>query len=128
MTVLFLIFLDQICQKWIKLDQIGFLINLKMLLLQVVTFTERMKMAVLFLIFLYRIRPKFGLRIKTSRLWADLLTCEFSWQFVLQSLMTSLMDATWNFLVRIRVELLTLCRQDERRFANPTVKVWNTFF
>ena len=24
MTVLFLIFLDQICPKWIKLDQIGF--------------------------------------------------------------------------------------------------------
>ena len=32
MAVLILIFLDQICPKWIKLDQIGFLTNLKMLL------------------------------------------------------------------------------------------------
>ena len=32
MAVLFLIFLDQICPKWIKLDQSGFLTNLKMLL------------------------------------------------------------------------------------------------
>ena len=32
MAVLFLIFLDQIRPKWIKLDQIGFLTNLKMLL------------------------------------------------------------------------------------------------
>ena len=29
MTVLFLIFFYQICPKWIKLDQIGFLTNLK---------------------------------------------------------------------------------------------------
>ena len=29
MTALFLIFLDQICPKWIKLGQIGFLTNLK---------------------------------------------------------------------------------------------------
>ena len=29
MAVLFFIFLDQICPKWIKLDQIGFLTNLK---------------------------------------------------------------------------------------------------
>ena len=32
MAFLFLIFLDQICPKWIKLDQIGFLTNQKMLL------------------------------------------------------------------------------------------------
>ena len=29
MAILFLIFLDQICPKWIKLDQIGFLTNQK---------------------------------------------------------------------------------------------------
>ena len=51
MTALFLIFLDQICPKWIKLDQIGFLTNQKMLLLKVVTFTKRITMAVLFWIF-----------------------------------------------------------------------------
>ena len=44
MALLFLTFLDQICPKWIKLDQSGFLTNLKMLLKKVVTFTERIKM------------------------------------------------------------------------------------
>ena len=39
MAVLFLIFLDQICPKWIKFDQIGFLTNLKILQQKVVTFT-----------------------------------------------------------------------------------------
>ena len=53
MAVLFLIFLDQICPKWIKLDQIGFLTNLKMLLKKVVTLKERVKMTVLFLIFFW---------------------------------------------------------------------------
>jgi hypothetical protein len=38
----------------IKLDQNGFLSNQKMLLSKVVTFTKRIKMAVLFLIFLIR--------------------------------------------------------------------------
>ena len=51
MAILFFDFLDQICPKWIKLDQIGFLTNQKMLLLKVVTFTERIKMTVLFLFF-----------------------------------------------------------------------------
>ena len=61
MTVLFLIFFGQICPKWIKvdqtwsklikLDQIGFLINLKKVTIKVVTFTDRIKMTVLFLIF-----------------------------------------------------------------------------
>ena len=58
MAVLFLIFLDQIRPKWIKLDQIGFLTNQKMLLYKVVTFLKRIKMAILFLIFLDQIRPK----------------------------------------------------------------------
>ena len=35
MAVLFWIFLDQICPKWIKLDQIGFLTN------QIITFTSK---------------------------------------------------------------------------------------
>ena len=51
MAVLFLIFLDQICPKWIKLDQIGFPHQSKNVTKKVVTFTERIKMAVLFLIF-----------------------------------------------------------------------------
>ena len=46
MAVLFWIFLDQICPKWIKLDQTGFLTNRKML-----------TMAVLFWIFLDQICP-----------------------------------------------------------------------
>ena len=45
-------FLDQICPKWIKLDQNGFLTNQKVFLLKVFTFTKIIKMAVLFLIFL----------------------------------------------------------------------------
>ena len=60
MTVLFLSFLDQTCPNLIKLDQtwsnlikFDFLTNLKMLLWKVVTFTERIKMAVLFLIFFW---------------------------------------------------------------------------
>ena len=36
MALLFLIFLDQSFPKWIKLDQSGFLTNLKMLLKKVV--------------------------------------------------------------------------------------------
>jgi len=51
MAVLFLIFLDHICPKWIKLDQIGFPHQSKNVTKKVVTFTERIKMAVLFLIF-----------------------------------------------------------------------------
>ena len=39
--------------KWIKLDQIGFLINLKKVTIKVVTFTDRMKMTILFLIFFW---------------------------------------------------------------------------
>ena len=41
-------FLDQICPKWIKLDQIGFPHQSKNVTKKVVTFTERIKMAVLF--------------------------------------------------------------------------------
>ena len=48
MAVLFWIFLDQICPKWIKLAQIGFLTNQKMFLYKVVTFTTRIKIAILF--------------------------------------------------------------------------------
>ena len=52
MAVLFLFFfLDQICPKWIKLDQIGFPHQSKNVTKKVVTFTERIKMAVLLLIF-----------------------------------------------------------------------------
>ena len=40
---MFLKFLDQICPKWIKLDQIGFLTNQKMILKKVDTFTKRIK-------------------------------------------------------------------------------------
>ena len=41
MTALFFfIFWIQICPKWIKLDQIVFLTNQKMLFLKVVTFTK----------------------------------------------------------------------------------------
>ena len=68
MVVSFWIFLDQICPKLIKLnqtlsnliklDQIGFLTNQKMLLLKVVTFTERIEMTVLFLISLDQIYQK----------------------------------------------------------------------
>ena len=58
MAVFFLIFLDQICPKWIKLDQIGFPHQSKNVTKKVVTFTERIKMAVLFLIFLDQICPK----------------------------------------------------------------------
>ena len=42
----------------IKLDQIRFLTNQKMLLYKVVTFLKRIKMAISFLIFLDQIRPK----------------------------------------------------------------------
>ena len=58
MALLFLIFLDQICPKWIKLDQIGFPHQSKNVTKKVVTFTERIKMAVLFLIFFGSDRSK----------------------------------------------------------------------
>ena len=61
MAVLFLIFWIRSVQNGsnlIKLDQIGFLTNQKMLLYKVVTFLKRIKMAILFLIFLDQIRPK----------------------------------------------------------------------
>ena len=45
-------------QTWSNLIKLDFLANLKMLLWKVVTFPERIKMAVLFLIFLDQIRPK----------------------------------------------------------------------
>ena len=50
-TEFFLFFFDQICPKWIKLDQIEFPHQSKNVTKKVVTFTERIKMAVLFLIF-----------------------------------------------------------------------------
>ena len=40
MAVLFLVFLDQICPKWIKLDQIGFLTNLKNVTIQHIYLTN----------------------------------------------------------------------------------------
>ena len=43
MAVLFWIFLDQICPKWIKLAQIGFLTNQKMLVKKVVPFLKNDK-------------------------------------------------------------------------------------
>ena len=45
-------------QTWSNLIKLDFLANLKMSLWKVVTFPERIKMAVLFLIFLDQIRPK----------------------------------------------------------------------
>ena len=58
MAFFILDFLDQICGKWIELDEIGFLTNQKMLLLKVVTFTERIEIIILFLIFLDQICQK----------------------------------------------------------------------
>ena len=60
MAVLFLIFLDQICPKWIKLDQIGFPPQSKNY--------RKDKMAVLFLIFLDQICPKW---IKLDQTWSN---------------------------------------------------------
>ena len=50
--------MDQTWSNLIKLDEIGFLTNQKMLLLKVVTFTERIEMTVWFLIFLDQICQK----------------------------------------------------------------------
>ena len=61
MAVLFWIFFFFICPKWInliKLAQIGFLNNQEMLLYKVVTFTNWIKMAILFWIRLDQICPK----------------------------------------------------------------------
>ena len=62
MAVLFLIFLDQISPKWIKLDQNGSKWishqSKKCYYKKVVIFTKRIKMAVLFWIFLDQIHPK----------------------------------------------------------------------
>ena len=57
MAALCLIFLDQICPKWIKLHQIEFPHQSKNVTKKVVTFTERIKMAVFISIFLDKICP-----------------------------------------------------------------------
>ena len=57
MAVLF-VFLDQIRPKWIKLDQIGFLTNQKMLIYNIVVFIKRILLADLFWIFFDQICPK----------------------------------------------------------------------
>ena len=75
MAVWFWIFLDQICPKWIKLDQIGFLTNQEMLLKKVATCTKRITMAVLFWIFLDEICPKL---IKLVQTWSNLIKLDFS--------------------------------------------------
>ena len=48
MAVLFLIFLEQICPKWIKLDQTGFPHKSKNATKKVVTLKERVKMTFVF--------------------------------------------------------------------------------
>ena len=58
MTALFFIFLDQICPKWIKLDQIGFITNLKNVTIKSCHIYRKDKMAVFFLIFLDQICSK----------------------------------------------------------------------
>ena len=63
-----LIKLDQTWPNLIKLYQTGFLTNQKMLLQKVVPFTERIKMAVLFWIFLDQICPKW---IKLDQTWSN---------------------------------------------------------
>ena len=75
MAVLFLIFLDHICPKWIKLDQNGFLTNQKVFLLKVFKFAKRITMAVLFWIFLDEICPKL---IKLVQTWSNLIKLDFS--------------------------------------------------
>ena len=50
--------LSKMDQTWLNLIKLDFLTNLKMLLWKVVTFSERIKMAVLYLIFLDKICPK----------------------------------------------------------------------
>ena len=66
MAVLFLIFLDQICPKWIKLDQVGFLTNLKNVTIKFFTFTDRIKMTVLFLSF-----------FRSVQTWSNLIKLDF---------------------------------------------------
>jgi hypothetical protein len=66
MAVLFLIFLDQICPKWIKLDQIGFLTNLK---------KDKNDYYFLF-IFLDQICPKW---IKLDQTWSNLIKLDQTW-------------------------------------------------
>ena len=56
MAVLFLIFLGQICPKWIKLDQIGFPHQSKNVTIKSLHIYRKDKMAVL--IFLDKICPK----------------------------------------------------------------------
>ena len=58
--------LSKMDQAWSNLIKLHFLNNLKMLLWKVVTFTERIKIAVLFLIFLDQICPKW---IKLDQDW-----------------------------------------------------------
>ena len=58
MAVLFLIFLDQICPKWIKLDQIGFPHQSKNVTIKSCHIYRKYKNGCLFLIFLDQICPK----------------------------------------------------------------------
>ena len=67
MAVLFWIFLDHICLKWIKHDQtcsIGFLTNQKTFLYKIVAFKIRIKIAILFWIRLDQICPKWTLSVE----------------------------------------------------------------
>ena len=58
MAVLFLIFFDQTCPKWIKLDQIGFPHQSKNVTIKSCHIYRKDKNGYLFLIFLDQICPK----------------------------------------------------------------------
>ena len=58
MAILFLIFLDQICPKWIKLDQSGFLTNQKSVTIKCCHIYSKDKNGCFVFDFLDQIRPK----------------------------------------------------------------------
>ena len=107
--------LSKMDQTWSKLIKLDFLTNIKMLLYKVVTFTERIKMAVLFLIFLDQICPKW---IKLDQTWSNWISYQsknvtikrchiyrkdkngcFVFDFFGSDL--SKMDQTWSNLIKL---------------------------
>ena len=82
MAVLFWIFLDHICLKWIKHDQtcsIGFLTNQKTFLYKIVAFKIRIKIAILFWIRLDQICPKWIKLDKIGLIWIKLDQIRSNW-------------------------------------------------
>ena len=99
-------------EAWSNLIKLDFLTNLKMLLWKVVTFTERIKMAVLFLIFLDQICPKWikldqigfphrskNVTIKSSHIYRKDKNGCFVFDFFGSDL--SKMDQTWSNLIKL---------------------------